>query len=102
MSLRRDMPEGSAEPCSNGRTCYTPAGQRVVVNRNADLWVVACDDHDPVRHRSLDVALIEAIRGEVEAHRAWDRIPPARWARVITDVMVESWPKQEWGRTLGD
>jgi hypothetical protein len=88
------VPEGNAGP-RNARACFTPAGQRVVVDRKHDLWEVVCDDHDPVRHRSLDVALIEAIRAEVEAHRAWDGIPPAQWARVIADVMVESWPRQE-------
>ena len=93
MSVRRDMPQGSAEPYSNGRTCYTPAGQRVVVDRNADLWVVACDDHVPIRHRSLDVALIVAIGSDVEAH--WGGIKPGRWVRLIADVMLQSWPTQE-------
>jgi len=87
---QRDMLEGSDEPRPNARTCYTPAGQRVVVDGNADVWVVACHDHLPVRHRALDVALIVAIGSDVEAH--WGRIKPGRWARLIADVMLQSWP----------
>ena len=88
------MPEGSAEPRSNARACYTPAGQRVVVDRIGDVWTVVCDDQVPVRHGSLDVALIEAIRGNLEDAR-WDGIKPGRWAQLIADVMRQSWPRQE-------
>ena len=87
------MPEGSAEPRSNARTCYTPAGQRVVVDCNADVWVVECDDRVPVRNRSLVLALVVAIGSDVEAH--WGGINPGRWARLIADVMVQSWPAQK-------
>ena len=88
------MPEGSAEPRSNARACYTPAGQRVVVDRIGDVWVVVCDDQVPIRDRSLEVSLIEAIGGDVEDPR-WDGIKPGRWARLIADVMLQSWPRQE-------
>jgi hypothetical protein len=86
------VPEGNADP-RNARTCYTPGGQRVVVERHGDVWTVTCDDRDPVRHRLLDVALIEAIRDDVQAH--WGRIEPGHWTRLISDTIVSSWPEDE-------
>jgi hypothetical protein len=52
------------------RTCYTPAGQRLAVERESDAWVVRCDDLEPARHHDLDAAMIEALRADVHAHWA--------------------------------
>jgi hypothetical protein len=93
------VPEGNAELGSTARSCTTPAGQRVVIDRNSDVWVVVSDDHDPVRHPLLDVALTEAVGRDVHAH--WDGIKPGRWVELVAKIMVESWPRQE-GRALGD
>jgi hypothetical protein len=85
--------EGSAEPRSIARTCYTPAGQRVVIERDCDVWVVVCDDHDRVRHPHLDVALTEAVGSDVHGH--WDGIKPGRWVELVAKFMVESWPRRK-------
>jgi hypothetical protein len=77
-------------PVARRWTGSTPAGQLVVVEHDHDTWVVTCDDHDPVRHRLLDVALINAVRADVEAH--WSGIEPARWTRLIADSIILSWP----------
>jgi hypothetical protein len=81
------------KPAARRWSGYTPAGQLLVVERDLDMWVVTRDDHDPVRHHLLDVALISAVRGDVQAH--WAGIEPARWMRLIADSIVSTWPKQE-------
>lgn len=81
------------ESGSIARTCYTPAGQRVVVERHRDVWVVRCDDSEPARHRDLDVALVEALRADVHAH--WGGIDPGRYTRLIADVIVSSWQERK-------
>lgn len=68
---------------------YTPAGQRVIVGRRDHVWVVTCDDGEPVGHRLLDLALIEAVRNDGQAH--WYGIEPGRWAGVIADVILSRW-----------
>jgi hypothetical protein len=66
----------------------TPAGQRVVVERERNQWVVRCDDSEAVRDSLLDVALIEAIRGDVDAH--WLGIDPSMYARVVANSILSS------------
>jgi hypothetical protein len=61
----------------------------VIVKREDSAWVVICDGGEPVRHRLLDVALIEAVRSDVEVH--WFGINPARWARKIADDIASPW-----------
>jgi hypothetical protein len=85
--------ESNAELRSAARTCFTPAGHRVVIDRKCDVWVVVSDDHDPVRHHLLDVALTEAVGSDVHAH--WDGIKPGRWVELVAKIMVESWPRQK-------
>src|ERR671934_1320088 len=69
---------------------YTPAGQRLVVKREADVWLVTCDERETVRHRLLDVALIEAIRSDVNAH--WHAVDYGEWTRLIADNISRTWP----------
>jgi hypothetical protein len=78
---------------SIARECYTPAGQRLVVEHNRECWMAICGDHKPVRHRDLHVALIEAIRGDPQAQ--WDGIEPDRWAWKMADVVMSNWPEPE-------
>jgi hypothetical protein len=75
------------------RTCYTPAGQRLAVERDSGAWVVRCDDLEPARHHEVDAALIEALRADVHAH--WGRIEPARYTRLIADVIASGWQVHE-------
>jgi hypothetical protein len=67
-------------------TGFTPAGQRLVVERERDEWIVRCDDSKTVRDHLLDVALIEAIGSDVEAH--WLDIDPARYARIVASSIL--------------
>jgi hypothetical protein len=67
----------------------TPAGQGVIVKRDDSAWVVICDGGEPVRHRLLDVALIEAVRSDVEVH--WFGINPGRWASTTADDIASPW-----------
>jgi hypothetical protein len=76
----------------------TPAGQRVIVKREDSAWVVICDRGEPVRHRVLDVALIEAVRHEVEAH--WFG-SPGRWASMTADDIASPW-RNEHDESEGD
>ncbi len=69
---------------------YTPDGQRLVVRREADLWVVTSDAREPVRHHLLDLALIEAIRADVRAHSIG--IDYGEWTRLIADNVLSTWP----------
>jgi hypothetical protein len=68
----------------------TPAGQRVIVRREDNVWVVTCEDAEPTRHHLLDVALIEAVRSDVQAH--WYGIEAGAWTRVVADVILSRWP----------
>jgi hypothetical protein len=79
----------------SGRTWkgYTPAGQQLVVERDDEVWVVTCDARAPVRNALLDVALVEALRSDVEAH--WQGIDPAAWTRLIADGILSSWRNTE-------
>jgi hypothetical protein len=71
--------------------CYTPGGQLLVVEHNGEGWTAICGHHEPVRHRDLHVALIEAIRGDGQAH--WGGIEPDRWAWEMADVVMSTWPE---------
>ena len=65
---------------------FTPDGQRLVVERERDDWVVRCDDSKLVRGHLLDVALIEAVRGNSRAD--WYGIDPSRYARAVADSIL--------------
>lgn len=84
------VPMGSgAERPSKDRTPvwnrFTPAGQRLVVERESNAWIVSCDE-SAARHHLLDVAVIEAIHGEVEAH--WLNIDRERFARLVANTIL--------------
>jgi hypothetical protein len=70
---------------------YTPAGQRLVVERDEGAWVVTRDDQAPVRNVLLDVALVEALRSDIEAR--WTGIDPGTWTRLIADSILSTWPQ---------
>jgi hypothetical protein len=66
----------------------TPAGQRLVVEREPGGWVVRRDDSKVVRNLRLELALIEALRSDVEAH--WWGIDPGRYARIVAGSILSS------------
>jgi hypothetical protein len=47
-----------------------------------------CPDTEPVRHRLLDLALIEAIRSDVACD--WHGVDQGRWTRLVADAIVNS------------
>jgi hypothetical protein len=65
---------------------FTPAGQRLVVERERDDWVVRRDDSKAVRDHLLDVALIEAIRRDSRAN--WLGIDPTQYARIVANSIL--------------
>jgi hypothetical protein len=83
--------EAQRSPIPRIWTGYTPAGQHLAVQRHLGVWIVICDDHEPVRHRLLDVALVEALRSDVELH--WHGVDQATWTRLIADSILSSWQK---------
>lgn len=72
---------------------YTPDGQRLVVKRERDSWIVSSNGGTPARHRLLDLALIGAIRPDVHAHSL--NIDYGEWTRLIADSIESTWPEQD-------
>jgi hypothetical protein len=85
--------ESGGKPVPREWVGYTPDGQRLVVTRDADLWVVTSDAGEPVRHHLLDLALIEAIRTDVRAHST--SIDYGEWTRLIADNILSTWPRDD-------
>jgi hypothetical protein len=85
--------EGGGKPIAREWVGFTPDGQRLVVRREDDLWVVTSDAGGRVRHRLLDVALIEAIRADVRAHSIG--VDYGEWTRLIADNILVTWPEAE-------
>jgi hypothetical protein len=71
-------------------TTFTPDGRPVVVSRQEDDWVVVCGERSSARHQLLDVALIEAIRGDGDVAGHTMRIDYAAWARELADQLQRS------------
>jgi hypothetical protein len=63
----------------------TPDGRRLTVRREQEAWVVRCGEGEETRNRLLDIALIDAIRDNVDliAHSA--EIDYGAWTRAIAD-----------------
>lgn len=64
---------------------FTPDGRRLSVDREANRWIVACGDQESVQRELLDVALIEALRKDVELTSGSTRLDYARWTRELAD-----------------
>ena len=83
------MGESRKEQLSDGRTPiwagFTPAGQRLVVERERDEWIVHCDSK-AVCGDLLEAALIQAISGDFEAH--WFDIDRTSYARVVASSIL--------------
>jgi hypothetical protein len=82
-----------SKPVAREWVGYTPGGQRLVVTREAELWVVTSDAGEPVRHHLLDLALIEAIRADVRAHSSG--LDYGEWTRLIAHNILSTWPRDE-------
>jgi hypothetical protein len=66
-------------------TTLTPDGRRLVVTREGGVWGVACGDSDEARSELLDVALIEAIRGNGASPGHSNSADDASWTRELAD-----------------
>ena len=66
-------------------TTFTPDGRRLVVSRQADGWRAICGEGEAVEHELLDVALIEAIRKEIDFAGHSTRVDYAAWTRGLAD-----------------
>ena len=69
---------------------YTPDGFRLLVTREQDSWNVVCGEGESVQHELLDVALIEAIRKEVDFAGHSIRREYAAWTRGLADRLQRS------------
>jgi len=83
--------ESGSKPVAREWVGYTPDGQRLVVTREAEVWIVTPEAGQPVRHHLLDLALIEAIRTDVRAHSSG--IDYGEWTRLIADNILSTWPR---------
>jgi hypothetical protein len=63
---------------------HTPDGLMLHISRKRDRWIVRCEDGDEVRSEVLDVALIEAIRGNQVVAHSTQRVDGA-WVRTRAD-----------------
>ena len=72
---------------------YTPYGHRLVVRHEHGTWMVSSNGAEPVRHRILDLALIGAIRPDVETHSL--DIDYGEWTRLIADSIESTWPNAQ-------
>jgi hypothetical protein len=67
----------------------TPDGRRLVVHRDWETWVVRCDEGKQTRSRLLDIALIDAIRGDIDLHAHSGSTDYGAWTRGVAD-QIES------------
>jgi hypothetical protein len=66
-------------------TTFTPDGRRLTVRREHDLWSVVCGDGDEAQGQLLDVALIQAVRGQPDIVGHSMKIDYATWTRALAD-----------------
>jgi hypothetical protein len=66
-------------------TTFTPDGLRVVVTRQQAGWSVVCAEGERAQHELLDVALIEAMRRQVDFAGHSMRVDYAAWTRELAD-----------------
>jgi hypothetical protein len=60
---------------------YTPDGRELEVRREQDAWIVRCGSTES-QNRILDVALIEAIRGDENSVAHTHHTEYAAWVRA--------------------
>jgi hypothetical protein len=66
-------------------TTFTPDGVPLVVTRLENGWNVVCGDGHRVQHELLDVALIEAIRMDIDFAGHSVRVDYAAWTRELAN-----------------
>jgi hypothetical protein len=63
----------------------TPDGRTLCVRREQDTWIATCGDGDEARNELLDVALIEAIRGDATVIGHSPQPEYGAWIRARAD-----------------
>ena len=63
---------------------YAPDGREVVVRRRGELWLVWCGQSQ-TEGKNLDVALMEAVRGEADVVAHAREFDYPTWIRTATD-----------------
>jgi hypothetical protein len=61
-----------------------PGGRDVIVQRRGELWLVRCGDVH-VLNGNLDVALMRAIRADLESAAHSDEADYPAWARAVAN-----------------
>jgi hypothetical protein len=62
----------------------TPNGHELRVRRDGGTWIVSCGEDD-ARNELLDVAMIEAIRGDAAVHAHSPGVEYGPWIRAQAD-----------------
>jgi hypothetical protein len=63
----------------------TPDGRRLLVHREREEWVVRCGEGAETRSKLLDIALIDAVRGDVDLFAHSAAIDYGTWTRAVAD-----------------
>jgi hypothetical protein len=62
----------------------TPNGHELRVRQDGDTWIVSCGE-DEARNDLLDVAMIEAMRGDAAVFAHSPRVEYGPWIRAQAD-----------------
>jgi hypothetical protein len=65
---------------------HTPEGHELHVRRAGDTWIVSCGEN-AARNDLLDVALIEAIRGDAAVFAHSPKVAFGPWIRAQADLI---------------
>jgi hypothetical protein len=63
---------------------YAPDGREVLVRRRGEVWLVRCGQSE-AHSENLDVALMQAIRGDVDVGGHAHVVSYATWVRTAAD-----------------
>lgn len=64
---------------------HTPDGRRLHVRREKETWIATCGEASEARNELLDVALIEAIRGDCSVVAHSPQVEYGAWIRAQAD-----------------
>jgi hypothetical protein len=63
---------------------YAPDGREVLVRRRGEVWLVRCGQSE-AHNKNLDVALMQAIRTDVDVVGHAHEVSYATWVRTAAD-----------------
>jgi hypothetical protein len=65
---------------------YAPDGREVLVRRRGEVWLVRCGQSE-AHGKNLDVALTQAIRGDLDVVGHVHEVGYATWIRTAADTI---------------